>query len=70
MQFSKIASQKADQTDLVEVMSPEYNFALSQIDMAKAKLKDPGFTTEFSDPTPSTLDNQILALIDAVSYTG
>lgn len=66
MSFLDYANQPTETVSLTDALSPEYNYALSQIDMARNVLDNNTVTDDILNPKPSNLDRQILDLIDSV----
>lgn len=66
MSFLDYANQPVETVSLADALSPEYNYALSQIDMARDVLDNNIVSDNILNSKPSNLDRQILDLIDSV----
>lgn len=64
MNFSDLAQASGDGLPMADLLSPEYNIAMSQIESAQDAL---GIKQAPAQPQPDYLDKQILDLIDAVA---
>ena len=64
MTFSDLAQTSGDGLPMVDLLSPEYNVAMSQLEAAQDVL---GIKQAPSQHQPDYLDKQILDLIDAVA---
>ena len=64
MTFSDLAQTSGDGLPMVDLLSPEYNVAMSQLEAAQDVL---GIKQAPVQHQPDYLDKQILDLIDAVA---